>query len=281
MTESRLHLLAARGQSVWFDTLSRELVRSGELKRMMEADAVTGVTSNPTIFQKALAHGDAYDEGFRERSPRGRRRGDLLQAGARGHPRGLRCAAAGLGGLGRRRRLRLDGGRSAAGVRHRGDVRAGEVDPRAGRPAEPDGEDPGDPARPAGDRGQHRARQVDQHHADLLARALPRRRRGLPARSRAARRLRRRPVQARVGRVVLRLARRHRGRQAPRGARRRGLGASWRSRTRGSPTSTRSWRSRARAGTTSPARARACSGACGRRRRRRTRPTATCSTSRS
>ena len=65
MAESRLHSLAARGQSVWFDTLSRELVRSGELKRMMEADAVTGVTSNPTIFQKALAHGDAYDEGFR------------------------------------------------------------------------------------------------------------------------------------------------------------------------------------------------------------------------
>ena len=65
MAESRLHSLAARGQSVWFDTLSRELVRTGELKRMMEADAVTGVTSNPTIFQKALSQGDAYDEGFR------------------------------------------------------------------------------------------------------------------------------------------------------------------------------------------------------------------------
>ena len=64
MAESRLHDVAARGQSVWFDTLSRALVRSGELARMMAADAVTGVTSNPTIFQKALAHGDAYDEGF-------------------------------------------------------------------------------------------------------------------------------------------------------------------------------------------------------------------------
>src|ERR1700760_676071 len=59
--DSRLHKLAARGQSVWFDTLSRELVHSGELKRMMEKDAVTGVTSNPTIFQKALSSGDAYD----------------------------------------------------------------------------------------------------------------------------------------------------------------------------------------------------------------------------
>src|SRR5512141_664472 len=60
--KSRLHELAARGQSVWFDTLSRDLVRSGELKRMMDEDAVTGVTSNPTIFQKALSQGDAYDE---------------------------------------------------------------------------------------------------------------------------------------------------------------------------------------------------------------------------
>jgi transaldolase len=65
MAESRLHSLAARGQSVWFDTLSRELVRSGELARMMDVDAVTGVTSNPSIFQKALSTGDAYDEGFK------------------------------------------------------------------------------------------------------------------------------------------------------------------------------------------------------------------------
>src|SRR3954454_13299462 len=61
-TKSPLHELAARGQSVWFDTLSRDLVKTGELKRMMEEDAVTGVTSNPTIFQKALSSGDAYDE---------------------------------------------------------------------------------------------------------------------------------------------------------------------------------------------------------------------------
>jgi transaldolase len=65
MATSRLHELAARGQSVWFDTLSRELIHSGELKRMMDEDAVTGVTSNPTIFQKALAQGDAYDAGLR------------------------------------------------------------------------------------------------------------------------------------------------------------------------------------------------------------------------
>jgi transaldolase len=62
MAKSRLHELAKHGQAVWFDTLSRDLVQSGELKNMMDEDAVTGVTSNPTIFQKALSAGDAYDE---------------------------------------------------------------------------------------------------------------------------------------------------------------------------------------------------------------------------
>jgi transaldolase len=66
MPESRLHQVAARGQSVWFDTLSRDLVSSGELARMMKEDAVTGVTSNPTIFQKALSQGNAYDEQIKQ-----------------------------------------------------------------------------------------------------------------------------------------------------------------------------------------------------------------------
>jgi transaldolase len=66
MAKSRLHELAARGQSVWFDTLSRDLIHTGELKRMMEEDAVTGVTSNPTIFQKALAQGTAYDDDLKK-----------------------------------------------------------------------------------------------------------------------------------------------------------------------------------------------------------------------
>jgi transaldolase len=66
MGDSRLHQLSALGQSVWIDVLSRNLVHQGELARMMEEDAVTGVTSNPTIFQKAIADGSAYDEQLRE-----------------------------------------------------------------------------------------------------------------------------------------------------------------------------------------------------------------------
>jgi len=66
VAKSRLHELDAQGQAVWFDTLSRQLVESGELATMMDEDAVTGVTSNPTIFQKALAEGDAYDAQIRD-----------------------------------------------------------------------------------------------------------------------------------------------------------------------------------------------------------------------
>jgi transaldolase len=66
MAKSRLHELSELGQSVWIDYLSRQLLQSGKLERMLEEDAVVGVTSNPTIFQKAIAGGDAYDEQMRE-----------------------------------------------------------------------------------------------------------------------------------------------------------------------------------------------------------------------
>jgi transaldolase len=65
MARSRLHQLSELGQSVWIDFLSREMLRSGELKRLHEEDAVVGVTSNPTIFQKAISSGDLYDEQLR------------------------------------------------------------------------------------------------------------------------------------------------------------------------------------------------------------------------
>jgi transaldolase len=58
---SRLHQLSALGQSVWIDFLSRELLESGALARAVERDVVVGVTSNPTLFAKALSGGDAYD----------------------------------------------------------------------------------------------------------------------------------------------------------------------------------------------------------------------------
>lgn len=65
MAESRLHELSEHGVSVWIDSLSRELLETGELARLMEEDAVVGVTSNPSIFQKALSEGDRYDAQLR------------------------------------------------------------------------------------------------------------------------------------------------------------------------------------------------------------------------
>jgi transaldolase len=66
MADSRLHKLYEAGVSVWVDNLSRESIHGGELERLMREDAVVGVTSNPSIFQKALASGEAYDEQLRE-----------------------------------------------------------------------------------------------------------------------------------------------------------------------------------------------------------------------
>jgi transaldolase len=66
MRDSNLQKLSALGQSVWIDYLSRDSLKTGELARMMEEDAVVGVTSNPTIFQKAISQGDAYDEQLKE-----------------------------------------------------------------------------------------------------------------------------------------------------------------------------------------------------------------------
>jgi transaldolase len=66
MPDSNLHKLSALGQSVWLDYLSREILQTGKLERLMREDAVVGVTSNPTIFQKALAEGDRYDDLLRE-----------------------------------------------------------------------------------------------------------------------------------------------------------------------------------------------------------------------
>ena len=58
---SRLHELSALGQSVWIDFLSRDLIDSGGLARAIDEDAVVGVTSNPSIFEKALSRGHAYN----------------------------------------------------------------------------------------------------------------------------------------------------------------------------------------------------------------------------
>mgnify|MGYP005832275485 CR=1 FL=1 len=62
MRENPLREIHRYGQSVWLDVLRRALLTSGELKRLIEAGEVTGVTSNPTIFEKAIAGSTDYDQ---------------------------------------------------------------------------------------------------------------------------------------------------------------------------------------------------------------------------
>ena len=65
MSENRLHQLHDAGQSIWLDFIDRSILRNGDLVRRIREDALTGMTSNPTIFEKALAEGSAYDDQLR------------------------------------------------------------------------------------------------------------------------------------------------------------------------------------------------------------------------
>jgi transaldolase len=62
MSKTPLHALHDAGQSIWLDYIDRSLVRGGELSSRIERDVLTGMTSNPTIFEKALTESDAYDD---------------------------------------------------------------------------------------------------------------------------------------------------------------------------------------------------------------------------
>jgi transaldolase len=62
MPKNTLQDLRAAGQSIWLDSIDRSMLKNGELERRIRDEALTGMTSNPTIFQKALASGNEYDE---------------------------------------------------------------------------------------------------------------------------------------------------------------------------------------------------------------------------
>jgi len=68
---NRLQRLHEAGVAIWLDTLSRELLESGEFERLVRDYAVTGATSNPTIFAKAISGSDRYDDQLRAAAERG------------------------------------------------------------------------------------------------------------------------------------------------------------------------------------------------------------------
>ena len=76
-TTQQLHDL---GQSLWIDNISRETLRDGSLERLIADYSITGLTSNPTIFEKAMGGGDAYDEAIARMARDGRSTEDLFFA---------------------------------------------------------------------------------------------------------------------------------------------------------------------------------------------------------
>ena len=83
------------GQSVWLDYIRRDLFTSGELKRLIEEDGLRGMTSNPSIFEKAIAGSTDYTDLLESgREDRSRRQGSLRNPRHPRHTRRRRRAAA-------------------------------------------------------------------------------------------------------------------------------------------------------------------------------------------
>ncbi len=72
--------LKALGQSVWYDNIDRAQLVSGQFKRLLDEDGVVGVTANPTIFQKSISHGTAYDEQLNQLISEGKSTSDIYEA---------------------------------------------------------------------------------------------------------------------------------------------------------------------------------------------------------
>ena len=192
MTQTaRLHDL---GQSLWLDNITRTMLDDGTLDGYIDELSVTGLTSNPTIFDKAIVG----RRRLRRADRRARRPGIERRGRSSSSSRSPTCA----------------GGRPLQPVHERTDGVDGwvslEVSPllaydadatiqqaadaaRRGRPRQPLHQDPGHRGRATGDRGDDLRRHAGQRHAAVLGRAVRRRRRGLHARDRAPHRGRAEP----------------------------------------------------------------------------------------
>jgi transaldolase len=80
MSSNPLRRLGELGQSVWYDYIRRDLVTSGELARLIEQDGLHGMTSNPTIFQKAIAETELYDADIRGYAVHGKTPREVFEA---------------------------------------------------------------------------------------------------------------------------------------------------------------------------------------------------------
>lgn len=80
MKNNPLKQLAALGQSVWLDYIRRDLIASGELKRLIEDDGLRGMTSNPAIFEKAIVDSQEYDHDIQAMAREGKGADEIYEA---------------------------------------------------------------------------------------------------------------------------------------------------------------------------------------------------------
>lgn len=77
---NKLIELSKLGQSVWYDNVERKLLKSGEMKRLIAEDAVSGVTSNPSIFEKAITSSPDYDADIKALAKLGKNVDEIYEA---------------------------------------------------------------------------------------------------------------------------------------------------------------------------------------------------------
>jgi transaldolase len=80
MSTNPLIELTKLGQSIWHDSIDRKLITSGALERLIDEDGLTGVTSNPAIFEKAITGSDLYDDQFQDLVEKGKRPQEIYEA---------------------------------------------------------------------------------------------------------------------------------------------------------------------------------------------------------
>ncbi len=102
---NRMQHLLERGQSIWIDYIERDFISSGKLAGQI-SNGVRGLTSNPTIFQKAISEGPAYDADIKALAGHGKTHaGNLRIPGHQRYPRRGRCLSPALSAERGRRRL--------------------------------------------------------------------------------------------------------------------------------------------------------------------------------
>ena len=160
-------LLHNLGQSIWLDNITRDLVTSGTLKRYIDELSVTGLTSNPTIFDHAIKNSTSYDAAIREKLKEGKSGerlffelalDDLSQAADLFRP--IHNRTNGVDGVG------VPGSVPFAGPRHGEHSRRGQGSARKSRAAEPFDQDPRHQRRPSSDRRGDLCRHT--HKRDLV-----------------------------------------------------------------------------------------------------------------